>query len=571
MFREAESSGVPFLEDLSLRTRMALVQLPLTVIMGCVALAAPAAWPGLLDETLFQVSLVVHALLFVLCWVIPWERLPSVATLSIPVGDVVAVILSRTGAIEFLPGLSILMIFPVIWLAASGRFPKAAVLVSFVVPLVMGLVPFLLGSVEVTATQVTTTMLVALMLFAVAFTVRFVTATLFLQQRKLERKDAELQRLLDSSKENEDLLKAILDTIDVGITTVDATGQVILRNRQQETFKHSASSEDRYGAEGPDVVLYGQDRKTLLPEDRTPLSRAVRGETFADYYVWTGEGAGSRALSTAARVIRAGSGGFAGAVIAYTDVTSLVEAMAAKDEVIATVSHELRAPLTSIVGNLELAQDALDPEEASSYVDIAYRAAERLTELVSDLLLSSSVAMTVHPRETDIAGLIDSVVDSVSSQASAAGIEIRTDVPAPLWTYTDPLRMGQVLDNLLSNAIKYTTEGGVVAVRARTEEGQLRLDVSDTGMGMSATDAERVFDKFFRARSVQSSAIPGTGLGLSITKAIVEGHRGKIICQSEPGQGSTFTVTLPSLVPRQHHRGKHQDSGITARDALPAV
>jgi signal transduction histidine kinase len=263
-----------------------------------------------------------------------------------------------------------------------------------------------------------------------------------------------------------------------------------------------------------------------------PLTRAVRGETFADSYVWSGQGPSARVLSTAARRISSASGSFTGAVIAYTDVTSLVETLTAKDELLATVSHELRTPLTSIMGNL----------------DIAYRASERLTELLSDLLSSNSVAMTVHPRETDIAGLIDSVIDAVSPHAAAAGIAIRTDVPAPLWAYTDPLRMSQVLNNLLSNAIKYTPEGGEVVVKARNDDGQLRLDVRDTGVGMSSPDAARVFDKFFRTDSAWASTVPGTGLGLSITKAIVEGHHGEISCRSEIGQGSTFTVRLPSLV-----------------------
>ncbi len=525
---------------------MVLSQLPLTVIIGCVVVAAPAAWPGLLAEGLFQISLLVHVLLFVLCWLVPWERLPSVVTLGIPAGDVVALVLSRTGAIEHLPGLSILLIFPVIWLASSGRFPALAVVISFGVPLVMGLVPLALGSAEVTATQIATTVLVALMLLAVALTVRFVTAVMFLQQRKLERKDAELRRLLESSEERETLLNTILETIDVGVIAVDSTGQITLRNRQQEIFERSGPYPHQTDPGGGRMALYGQDRKTQLPEDKTPVSRAVRGETFADYFVWTGPEGTARALSTAARGIRTGSGGFAGAVIAYTDVTSLVKTVAAKDDLLATVSHELRTPLTSIVGNLELAQDESEPQVVSDYVDVACRGAERLVGLVSDLLLSSSAAMTVHVRETDMAGLISSVIDSVSPSAAAAGIEISTDVPAPLWTQADPLRMGQVLDNLLSNAIKYTPGGGMVTVSVRAERGQLRLDVRDTGMGMSASDAERVFDKFFRARAVQGSVIPGTGLGLSITKAIVEGHRGEIFCTSRPGQGSTFTVRLPS-------------------------
>jgi signal transduction histidine kinase len=536
---------------------MVLSQLPLTVIIGSIALAAPAVWPGLMDEPLFQVSLLIHAVLFALCWVVPWKRLPPVATLSIPAGDVIALILSRTGAIEHLPGQSILMIFPIIWLASSGRYPKASVTASFLIPSIMGFTPVLLGLTPATATQMATTVLITLMLLAVALMVHFTTATLFLQQQKLEVKDAELQRLLDASRKNETLLTTILDTIDVGITAIDGTGHVVLRNRQQEVFRRSAMSPERAGTHEQTVMLFGQDRTTVLPKDRTPIPRAVRGESFADYRIWAGEGSNARALSTAARTIRSESGQFAGAVIAYTDVTSLVETVTAGDELLSTVSHELRTPMTSILGNLELAQDAGTAGAAgaagaaqtvSAHVDAAFRAAGRLMELVSDLSLATSAMMRVHPRETDLAGLIDSVVDSISPQAATAGIELTTDVPAPLWTHADPLRMGQVLDNLLSNAIKYTPTGGKVAVRARTEDGQLTLDIKDTGMGMTPPDASRVFDKFFRTETAVDSTIPGTGLGLSITKAIVEGHHGTISCRSAVGRGSTFTVRLPIQV-----------------------
>ncbi|WP_253904274.1 HAMP domain-containing sensor histidine kinase [Arthrobacter sp. Br18] len=526
---------------------MGLSQFPLTMILVCLALAAPAAWPGLLGEGLFQAALLIHALLFLLCWIVPWERLPPVATLSIPLGDMVAIVLSRNGALDYLPGLGILLIFPVIWLAASGRFPTSTVLASFLVPLGMGLVPLLRAPAEATATQLTSTVLLALMLLAVASAVRFVTATMALQQRKLERKDTDLRRLLESSERRESLLKTILDTIDVGVSAVDTTGSVTLRNHQQEIFDRTGVSGDHLAVDGPGAPLYGQDRKTRLPADKVPVVRATKGETFADYLVWIGDGAGARALSTAARAVNDEAGDFAGAVVASNDVTSLVEAITAKDEVIATVSHELRTPLTSVLGNLEFALSEKDPEVSAHYVEIAHRNAERLMELVADLLLSSSAAMTVHPRETDIAGLIDSVVGSVAPQAAAAGIEIKTDVPAPLWTHTDPLRMSQVLDNLLSNAIKYTSTGGMVAVRARTEGGQLRLDVRDTGVGMSPPDAARVFDRFFRTSSARTSAIPGTGLGLSIAKAIVEGHHGRISCVSAPGKGSTFSVSLPHI------------------------
>lgn len=528
------------------RTRIGLCQLPLTAILACIVLAAPAAWPGLLDEPLFQVSLLVHVLLLISCWTVPWERLPHRASLLIPLGDMGALGLSHIGAVDFLSGFTILLIFPVIWLAATSSLPRFSAAISFLGPLLIIAPPLLIRSVPPTAAEATGAVLIPVMLFAVALGVRFVTANMALQQRRLEKKDAELRQLLEVSSERESLLQTILDTIDVGVITVDGTGNAMLTNHQHELFERSTLLQGEAVSGHHDLALFGQDGKTPLPKSRWPVTRAAAGETFGDYLVWVGEGPTARALSTAARTIETGSGKFRGAVLAYNDVTSLVEALKAKDEVIATVSHELRTPITSIIGNLEFASNADSPEDASRYVGIAYRNAERLSELVSSLLQSGTAGMKVYPRETDFAGLIDSVVGSVLPQAAAAGIAIETDVPAPLWTHTDPLRMAQVLDNLLSNAIKYSPKGGVVAIRARAQNGLLTLDVQDTGIGLSPPDAARVFERFFRATSARASAIPGTGLGLAITKAIVEGHSGTISCASRPGYGSTFTISLPA-------------------------
>jgi signal transduction histidine kinase len=360
------------------------------------------------------------------------------------------------------------------------------------------------------------------------------------------RKDAVLRELLSSSNERERLLNTVLDTIDVGVVAVDADGTTILTNHQQNRF-HQVGRPDGPGADESALELFGQDQHTVLPDARRPVRRAVEGETFADYLIWIGQGEDQRALSTAARAMKTESGEFGGAVIASSDVTGLVEAIAAKDELIANVSHELRTPLTSILGNLELALDSDDEiaQRTAYYLNIAHNNAERLLELVSDLLLSASAALSIHPRRTDIAGLVESSVGSMSPQARAAGITVHTEVPAPMWAHTDPLRITQVLENLLSNAIKYSPEGGAITVVARPEADRVVLSVTDTGTGMSPEDTAKVFDKFFRTRSARESTVQGTGLGLSITKAIVEGHGGTISCSSQHGRGTTFTITLP--------------------------
>lgn len=228
------------------------------------------------------------------------------------------------------------------------------------------------------------------------------------------------------------------------------------------------------------------------------------------------------------------------------DVTALVNALAARDNVVGTVSHELRTPLTSIIGNLDLVLGEELPPPVLRRLEVAQRNAERLLALVSDLLVAADSAVQVHPRKTDLADLVAASLSSAQAHAQSAHVTLAMDVPGPLWVHADPLRIGQALDNLVSNAIKYSPGGGTVKVTARADVGQALLQVADSGIGISAADAAKVFTRFFRSPAVRDGPIPGAGLGLFITKAIVEGHGGSISCSSTPGCGSTFTVELPA-------------------------
>lgn len=376
------------------------------------------------------------------------------------------------------------------------------------------------------------------------------------EQWRIKSKEAELEVLLADSREREQLLNTILDTVDVGIVAVDAAGRRLLTNNWQTQLEESAAAAGRR-AEWPaaelleeegQLLLTGQDRSTPLPLERRPIRRALAGESFADYLVCYGEAAGGRVVSTGARPLKDDAGDFRGAVVIFNEVTGLVDALAAKDEVVSTVSHEFRTPLTSIIGNLDLVladTEGLDSPVVRR-VEVAQRNAERLLALVSDLLMSASAAVHVHPRRTDLAGLVEASLGSAQAHAQASRVCLAMDVRGPLWAHVDPLRISQALDNLVSNAIKYSPDGGSVRVSASTGDGLVRLHVEDTGMGMTAADAGRVFTRFFRSPAVRDGSIPGAGLGLSITKAIVERHGGSISCRTRPGHGSTFTLELPA-------------------------
>ena len=144
------------------------------------------------------------------------------------------------------------------------------------------------------------------------------------------------------------LLETILDTIDVGIVAVDSKGRTLLTNTQQKEFLRVATPTGGGARHGQDeVLIFGQDRQTLLPAEKRPTQRAAQGETYADYLVWFGAGTEQRAISTAARSMKYGvDEGFGGAVIVFRDVTEVVQALAGKDELVANVSHEFWATST---------------------------------------------------------------------------------------------------------------------------------------------------------------------------------------------------------------------------------
>lgn len=568
-----------FFRKLTPRARLAVCELPLTLVIAGLVIAAPTVWPGLIQNWLFETGVLLHAMLFLACLLVPWERLSPSAGLAIPILDFVALWFTRNGASPAIPGLITLAIFPVIWLSASGLLAKTSLVLSFVGPFTIAL-PSLVSHLPHPSASDYSVLLLPLMMFAMAVSIRLAGSNARLQQGRVSRRDQALRQLLAASRERETLLKTILDTIDVGIVAVDSQGGTLLINDQQRAFLRMAMPAAHGLADGaPDApaddgpvagahgpadgakepaeqgwLVFGQDRQTPIQREKGPVQRAIRGETFSDYLLWFGAGTEQRAISTAARVMKSDvDDGFGGAVVVFKDVTDVVHALTAKDELIANVSHEFGSPLTSILGNIDLVlrgDQELQPATRRG-LEVAERNAERLRALVEDLLSSAAAVESVHLRRTDLAGLVENSLVSARAQADAAHVGLVADVPAPLWANADPLRLGQALDNLVSNAIKYSPGGGLVTVRAERSDGWVQLEVKDTGMGMSKDESARIFTRFFRTNAARQAAIPGVGLGLSITKSIVERHGGSISCSSEPGNGSTFTLALPAGAPQE--------------------
>jgi signal transduction histidine kinase len=228
----------------------------------------------------------------------------------------------------------------------------------------------------------------------------------------------------------------------------------------------------------------------------------------------------------------------------------LLEADRLKDEFVALISHDLRTPLTSIIGYLELTLDDGNlSEEQRGYLAVADRNADRLLQLVNDLLFVARLEageLNLQPSELDLAALARQSVSEAEPRASAGGVELTCETDGTVLVQADKGRMFQVLDNLVSNAIKFTPSGGGVKVSVGPANGVVRLKVTDTGIGIDPDEQAQLFERFFRTATVSEQQIPGTGLGLYIAREIIEAHGGSIEVESRPGEGSSFCVELPS-------------------------
>jgi signal transduction histidine kinase/HAMP domain-containing protein len=234
-------------------------------------------------------------------------------------------------------------------------------------------------------------------------------------------------------------------------------------------------------------------------------------------------------------------------------VQRLTELDHQKTDFMATVSHELRTPLTSISGYLELLEDGDFGELTEGQVHalgVVRRNASRLRGLIEDLLVLNKIESTGLQAALDdvrVTDLVHCVVETMEPVAVASQVTlVAPPVPDGMVVKVDRAQVERALINLGSNAVKFTPSGGTVTIEAAAVEDQVRISISDTGIGIPEADLARLAERFFRAGNATAAAIPGTGLGLAIVRTIIEGHGGRLDVASVEGEGTTMTVTLPA-------------------------
>ncbi|MCV2881098.1 ATP-binding protein [Actibacterium sp. XHP0104] len=247
-----------------------------------------------------------------------------------------------------------------------------------------------------------------------------------------------------------------------------------------------------------------------------------------------------------------------GVLLSFEDVTDREKAGQMRRDFVANVSHELKTPLTALLGFIETLRGAARDDAAARerFLGIMEREAERMNRLVRDLLSLSRVESEERLRpggQADVTGLVRSAIQTLRPVAEDSGVSVTlTGGDAPLCVPGDADQLLQVFMNLIENAVKYGGSGGEVLVKLSHTEREVafrgpgvRIDVIDKGEGFDPIHIPRLTERFYRVDSHRSREMGGTGLGLAIVKHIINRHRGRFRIESTPGQGSRFTVILP--------------------------
>lgn len=521
-----------------------LTQLVLAAGVVIITVLVIGLQPALFGMWNFVTGILAIVVLTVATLAIPWAQLPKNAVLAVPFLDALAIgLMASHTELRF----GYLWVFPVMWVAMY--FPAA---------IMAGLLA-LIGIILLVDAAANPGSAIALRIFIVLLSLTFagITAHLAMRQmralrRLLQRQARRLAETLDRRSEQERRTTEILNSVDAGVARVSPGGSLLTINDAYARL---------YGLDPLELSLpaksveYTGLRGMPVPLSERPLARAVRGEIFTDARVWVFTGDGEwRVLSVSSKKLTASEREDASMLILAHDVTAITHAQRERERLGAIASHELKHPLTVMIGNADLAleDDDVSPRTRER-LETILRASERVLEMTSSMLKTSRTAFEGRESydDIDLRQIVLDSVDSFRTTASAHAVDIDLDVHEALPATADGFRMRQVVDNLVSNAIKYTPREGDVRIIGSLDDDTVSLMVSDTGIGIAEEDLPNIMTPYFRTSTAKETA-SGTGLGLGITREIVAAHGGTLSIESELGSGTTVTVKLPRFAVAEH-------------------
>lgn len=382
-----------------------------------------------------------------------------------------------------------------------------------------------------------------------------------LDQRSAELSQAnvQLKELLEqleatnSNLENERMRDhALFNSLGEGLIVIDQDGIITTVNpRTAETLGFSES--ELVGQWFPRAIRAMSADGTEIPTLQLSIIQALlQGEAISatSYYARKDGSIIPVAINVAPVLV---NGKPVGAIEVFRDVTDEQALDRAKDEFVSLASHQLRTPATAVKAILSMLTNGDFGEltqRQQHFINKAISTNDRQLAIIEDMLHAARIdagQMELSLSRVDIAGLCNEVVREQLRDFDARKQTIRiTDTPDQLFVYADPIKLRMVLDNLVNNARKYTPKGGRIDVRTISGDGKVKVEVADTGVGIHDQDLDKLFTKFSRIDNHLSAEVGGSGLGLYLVKRIIKLHRGNVYVASRPGQGSTFTVELPT-------------------------
>ncbi len=355
------------------------------------------------------------------------------------------------------------------------------------------------------------------------------------------------QQLFDETVEQRGHLADVVGSSSDGIFVVSGAGTVRSWNPAMERIT-GFLAEEVVGRRSGDVLRIAAGSEAV---GSTPMELALGIVEPQDTLILRRDGS-DRWIRYSSSAMPERQGGGTSHVVTARDVTAELEAEQMKRDFVATVSHEFRTPLTPLKGLLQSLNKGLvedSPESRREYDAIMLRQVERLERLISDLLDVSrfdSGHLTMDTAPVELGPLLEHEIADASQLTGAR--EVRFERPDDaVWVIADQLRLGQIVTNLLSNAFKYSPEEAPVTVRLTKLEDVARISVQDRGDGIAIDDQARVFERFYRADKGLTRTAGGFGLGLFIARRLAEAMGGGLVLSSRPGEGSTFSVSLPLL------------------------
>ncbi|MFZ1730936.1 MAG: ATP-binding protein [Bacteroidota bacterium] len=352
------------------------------------------------------------------------------------------------------------------------------------------------------------------------------------------------RRLLEISQEKS-RLRTIINSVNDALFVTNLEDEIVLANPQTRALFDFPSS-----------IKAGDKISEILPVEVIELIHEAQDKTRQGIelvaHEWEMRPNLELVVNMKTAPVKDAAGNILGFVTTIQDVTQLKRLDAQKSQFVSMVAHELKAPVAAVSGYLENMHSRILGDDLSQYDKMVDRSLERLQsliDLVNDLLNISRRDLGTIRREivaVTVPVVIENIRELLQGEMGKRGITFSSEYEDNLPTIDiDRDEFGRVITNLLSNAIKYNRENGAIIVRARRENGSLRIAIIDRGIGMKKEDTEMLFRQFYRIKNDETRSIPGTGLGLSIIKQIVDSYHGNISVESSWGEGSTFTVRLP--------------------------